>query len=157
MSDRRAVLRPAEPSDGRAIAEIYLESFRATLPHIRLVHSDDDVREHFATTVTNDLVTCVACEDATVVGFTALTDDDHVDHLYLRPACTGRGIGAQLLAWAKQQRPSGLQLFAFQANTGACRFYERHGFAVVDLDDGARNEEGEPDVLYRWRPPTGPP
>jgi ribosomal protein S18 acetylase RimI-like enzyme len=42
-------------------------------------------------------------------------------------------------------------LCAFQANTGACRFYERHGFTVIDVDDeGARNEEREPDVYYGW-------
>jgi ribosomal protein S18 acetylase RimI-like enzyme len=152
VSDRRAVLRPAEPEDGPVIADIYLRSFRATLPDIRLTHGDADVRDHFATVVTNDLVTWVACEGDAVVGFIALTDDDHVGHLYLRPGHTGRGIGAELLARAKELRPSGLWLYVFQANTGARRFYERHGFTVVDLDDGARNDEGEPDVLYLWRP-----
>ena len=56
---------------------------------------------------------------------------------------------------AKALRPGGLELYTFQVNTGARRFYERHGFRVVDLDDGARNEEGQPDVRYRWLP-VGP-
>lgn len=155
------VLRRARPTDGERIAEIYLRSFRATLPHITLIHSDDEIRLHFATVVTNDLDTWVATDPAdrdddgarsAVVGFIALGDAT-VDHLYLAPEHTGRGLGAELLALAQRERPDGLRLFAFQANTGARRFYERHGFTVVDVDDqGARNEEGEPDVLYEWRP-----
>jgi ribosomal protein S18 acetylase RimI-like enzyme len=149
------VLRRARPTDGDRIAEIYLRSFHATLPHITLIHSDDEIRHHFATVVTNDLDTWVAtdpADPAAVVGFIAL-EDATVDHLYLLPDHTGRGLGAELVALAQRERPDGLRLFAFQANTGACRFYERHGFTVVDVDDeGARNEEGEPDVRYEWRP-----
>ncbi|MFF7255401.1 hypothetical protein [Streptomyces microflavus] len=32
------------------------------------------------------------------------------------------------------------------------RVYERHGFTAVAFDDGGRNEENEPDVLYHWAP-----
>ena len=52
---------------------------------------------------------------------------------------------------AKRERPQGLQLWAFQSNTGARRFYERHGFVEVRRTDGRDNEEGAPDVLYRYR------
>jgi ribosomal protein S18 acetylase RimI-like enzyme len=45
-----------------------------------------------------------------------------------------------------------LGLYAFQVNEPACRFYERHGFEVVDRNDGSRNEEREPDIRYAWRP-----
>ncbi len=41
-------------------------------------------------------------------------------------------------------------LWVFQTNTGAIRFYERHGFELVKLTDGAENMEREPDALYRW-------
>jgi GNAT superfamily N-acetyltransferase len=146
------MLRPARPDDGPAIAAVYLRSFHATLPHIHLAHTDAEARGHFATVVTNERATWVAVEDGVVVGFVAL-NGDLVDHLYLLPEVTGRGIGAELIAWAQRERPNGLRLYAFQANTGACRFYERHGFTVIDVDDvGARNEEGEPDVYYRWAP-----
>ena len=33
-------------------------------------------------------------------------------------------------------------------NTGARRFYERHGFVEAGRTDGRGNEEGVPDVLY---------
>ena len=44
-----------------------------------------------------------------------------------------------------------MQLWAFQSNTGALRFYERHGFVAVEETDGD-NEERAPDVRMVWRP-----
>jgi ribosomal protein S18 acetylase RimI-like enzyme len=75
-------------------------------------------------------------------------DGDWVDQLYVDPELTGREIGSRLLAVAKRERPRGLRLWAFASNTGARRFYERHGFIEVDRTDGHRNEEGAPDILY---------
>ena len=48
-------------------------------------------------------------------------------------------------------QPDGLDLWAFRSNTGARRFYERHGFVAVAFTEGD-NEEGEPDVRYHWSP-----
>lgn len=61
-------------------------------------------------------------------------------------------LGDRFVALAKQRRPDGLQLWTFQVNGPARRFYERHGFAAVEETDGAGNEEREPDVRYVWRP-----
>ena len=44
-----------------------------------------------------------------------------------------------------------LSLYVFARNTSARRFYERHGFVAAEASDGARNEEGEPDVRYEWQ------
>jgi GNAT superfamily N-acetyltransferase len=147
-------LRRATIADGAAIAAVFLDSFHTTLPSITLAHTDDECREHFSGPVVTDLETWVALIDDVVVGFMAL-DPAMIDHLYLRPDCTGRGIGSQFIALAQQLRPDGLRLYTFQINTGARRFYQRHGFTVVDFNDGARNEEREPDVLYEWRSEVG--
>ena len=61
-----------------------------------------------------------------------------------------RGVGSSLLGRAKELRPQGLYLWVFQKNTGAIRFYERHGFRLVKLTDGAENMEREPDARYEW-------
>ena len=68
------------------------------------------------------------------------------------PERTGRGIGTQLLARAKERRPKGFFLWTFQQNEGARRFYERHGLQPIEYGDGSGNEEGVPDVRYEWRP-----
>ena len=61
-------------------------------------------------------------------------------------------VTQELMALAKERRPDGLELYTFQINERARRFYEHHGFVVAALGDGTGNEEGQPDVLYRWRP-----
>ena len=75
-----------------------------------------------------------------------------VEHLYVRPDAQRVGIGAALLEAAKARRPAGLRLWVFQRNHGARAFYARHGFAEMELTDGADNEEREPDVLLAWAP-----
>jgi GNAT superfamily N-acetyltransferase len=90
-----------------------------------------------------------------VVGFVGLREDE-VSHLYVEPGQQGRGIGTGLLDHAKSLRPDRLELWVFQKNDGARRFYERHGFRLVRLTDGADNMEKEPDALYEWRPSPVP-
>ncbi|MBZ9867930.1 GNAT family N-acetyltransferase [Mesorhizobium sp. CA15] len=81
-----------------------------------------------------------------IVGFIA-AQDEWVEQLYLDPAWTGQGIGSRLLAQATAGM-SLVKLHCFQANTGARRFYERHGFRAEAFGDGSTNEEGLPDILY---------
>ena len=76
--------------------------------------------------------------------------DDWVDQLYVAPEWTGNGLGSRLIEVAKRRRPGGLQLWTFQSNLGAQRFYERHGFSDAERTDGSGNEEGEPDVRFVW-------
>jgi ribosomal protein S18 acetylase RimI-like enzyme len=94
--------------------------------------------------------TWVARLDGHVVGFLTLIGDD-LDQLYLRPGHYRRGIGSLLLTKAKERSPGRLHLFTSQRNERARAFYEAHGFLIVNLSDGSRNEEGELDVLYEWR------
>jgi len=89
--------------------------------------------------------------DERVVALMALTAD-MLDQLYVAPGWTRRGIGSRLVSLAKVRRPGGLDLYTFQVNTEARRFYERHGFTEVASGDGSGNEEGQPDVRYAWRP-----
>jgi GNAT superfamily N-acetyltransferase len=144
-------LRRAGPDDTSSIAEVYLASFRATYD-FTFVHTDDQVRRWLGDVVLpTEEVWVAAGPDGEVVAMMALTSD-MVDQLYVAPDWTGRGIGGRLLALAKAQRPTGLDLYTFLANAGAQRFYERNGFVEVCRGDGSGNEEGQPDVRYAWRP-----
>jgi putative acetyltransferase len=86
-----------------------------------------------------------------MIGFIAFREG-WIDQLYVLPARQNRGAGRSLLQVAKAASPE-LMLWTFQRNLAARRFYERHGFVPVSETDGSRNEEREPDVLYRWRGP----
>jgi GNAT superfamily N-acetyltransferase len=84
-----------------------------------------------------------------IVGFIAVSGE-WVEQLYLDPAWTGQGIGGRLLMEATAALPV-VKLHCFQSNTGARRFYERHGFRAEAFGDGTTNEEGLPDILYARR------
>ena len=151
MQEQPAIaVEPASPRDAGEIAALYLASRAAALPYLRRVHSDDEVRGWIAHIRLATGETWVAREAGRILGFLCLDGED-LDQLYLLPGEFRRGIGSLLLAKAKERSPERLHLFTFQRNTAARNFYEHHGFRLVDLDDGARNEEGEPDALYAWR------
>jgi 6-phosphogluconolactonase len=148
-------LRRAEAADADQVGDVWLAAFAATydFPHS---HTEMEVRAWLRDQIVGRQETWVAVErDGSVAGFMAL-DDHMLDQLYIRPGRTGQGLGSRFVALAKSRRADGLDLYTFQANTGARRFYERHGFRSIDFDDGARNEEHQPDVGYRWRPADSP-
>jgi putative acetyltransferase len=144
-------IRPARSADAEAIADVHLDSRREAMPWLSVLHSREDTIAYFAGHVLLHEEVLVAEVNQLVVGFIAL-EGDHVDHLYIAPAYQGRGIGDTLLAMAKEVRPDGLMLWTFQRNARARQFYEARGFVAAELTDGSRNEEREPDALYRWLP-----
>ena len=93
----------------------------------------------------------VAERDREVVGMMVL-DGDRLERLYVLPQYQGQGVGKQLLDHAKHLSPDSVELWVFQKNIQAIRFYERNGFVVDHLTDGQGNMEEEPDAFYIWRP-----
>ena len=149
-------LRAASPEDADAIADVFTASF-GTLTFLPRLHTDEETRDFIANTVLPRDEVVVAEVAGRIAGFVAIANGDLLEHLYVHPELTGRGIGSALLERAKADMPGGFRLWVFQANAGARRFYERHGLRVVRLTDGAENEEKTPDALYAWEPPeTGP-
>jgi GNAT superfamily N-acetyltransferase len=145
------VLRPARKEDAQAVAEIFLAARDEAMPYLPTLHSDDEVRGWIERVLVPGDEVWVAEEDGRVLGFAAL-HDSLLAHLYVDPSAQGAGIGGALLAKAMELRADGFQLWVFQRNEPARRFYERRGLRLVQLTDGSRNEEHEPDVLYEWRP-----
>lgn len=156
-------LRPARVADAAAICEVYLTSRKVTQPYTRLVHSDAEVLQWIGEELIPREEVSVAEVDGVIVGMMALTRDAQygwIDQLYLHPDWTGHGIGSLFVEQAKVRLGNGpgspaggaIRLFTFQENTGARRFYERHGFKAIAFGDGSGNEEGTPDVLYEWLP-----
>ncbi len=143
-------IRPVEPGDTDAVADAFIGGI-AGMTYIPVLHTEEDNREFIRDVMLPNNEVWVAEEDGRVVGFAGL-GDDLLRHLWVHPDAQNRGAGAALLDKAKERRPGGFRLWVFQKNTGARRFYERHGFTLVELTDGQRNEEKEPDALYEWRP-----
>lgn len=116
------------------------------LPSLHSVEEDEWFIENIILTET--AVTVATSENA-VVAFLALQGEE-VRLLHTHPDFIGRGAGGLLIEHAKSCGTELLELWCFQRNTSARRFYERHGFRPILFTDGGRNEEKEPDVLYRW-------
>jgi GNAT superfamily N-acetyltransferase len=145
-------IRPAREDDAAGIADVYLASFAATYEFPR-AHSDADTRHWIAEVLLTSREVWVArvAAEGPIVAMMALTDE-MVDQLYVAPGWTAHGIGSRLIGLAQSRRPNGVDLYTFQVNRGARRFYERHGFVEVSSSDGSENEERQPDVRYAWRP-----
>ena len=160
MNIGKIILRTATPADAEAVSEVYLASRKRFLPYAPLAHTDQEVRAWIAGSLIPAGGVSVAVLDGQIVGMLSLSRDETsgektaagwIDHLYLHPKAVGQGIGTQLLALAKARLGAPIRLYTFQANQGARRFYERHGFQAIDFGDGSGNEENCPDVLYEWR------
>jgi GNAT superfamily N-acetyltransferase len=146
------LVRPARADEADVVAAVFVPSFRG-LAFLPLVHTDDQIRTWIRNEMFPGHEVWIAELTQSVVGFAALAGD-FLGHLYVHPREQGRGVGTALLNVVKRERPEGFRLWVFQRNEGARRFYERHGCRLVELTDGARNEEKEPDALYEWRPAT---
>jgi putative acetyltransferase len=143
------MIRRAATDDAPAIAALFRRSF-GELAFLPTLHTPEEDQSFFGAVVEEQEV-WVWDEDGRILGFAAL-GDAMLHHLYVEPAEQARGIGAALLAQAKSRREHGFRLWTFQRNANARRFYECRGFDVVEMTDGAGNEEREPDVLYEWHP-----
>ena len=140
------------PGDGQPVREVFLAA-RSQMTYLPRIRTDEKSGEFFVRVVVEQQETWVADVQGVIAGFGALTDA-MLEHLYVHPDHQGRGIGTLLLDQGKRRRPEGFRLWLFQPNDGARRFYERHGFRLVELTDGSANQEGVPDALYEWLPDT---
>jgi len=136
--------------DVEAVAALFVETRRAMIPNLKVVHSAEQARTWMREVIFPRRSIRIAQVGDEIVGFAA-RDGAWLMQLYVKPGWTRRGIGSSLLremlADAAFVTPV-LRLYTFARNEGARRFYERHGFAPVAFGDGSSNQEGEPDVRY---------
>jgi len=142
------MLRQLELADMEAAAQVHRTAFDHALPTLAGLHTSEQDRWFFRERVFGTCQLWGAFDATVMIGMVAFRQD-WIDQLYVLPDAQGRGVGGGLLQVA-QNAFGRLQLWTFQRNAPARRFYEARGFALVSETDGARNEEREPDALYRW-------
>ena len=134
------------------IARIHLTSRSATMPYLPpQQRTHEEVTRWVRDIVLRQCRTWVAVRAGQILGYAAL-EGDLLEDLYLRPDVRRQGIGTLLLEEVRRHSPDGVSLHVFQQNTEARAFYERHGFTVLDTNDGERNMEHLPDMTLRWTP-----
>ena len=146
-------IRRLTTDDIDAVADIHHRSFGDRLPWLAGLSTRDEDRQFFRETVFPACNVWGAVENGAIIGFAALRDQ-WLDHLYVLPEYQSRGVGSVLIRHCQLQVPE-LQLWTFQQNVGARRFYEAHGFTPVNATPDAPTEDHEPDALYRWQRPPG--
>ena len=142
------VLCRAARDDAAGIAGIHMEARTAAMPWLAGVHTPEEVRHYFETVVVPNSEVWVVKTRGALAGFMSLRGN-WIDHLYMAPPAWRQGFGRLLVGKAMATRLR-LELWTFQRNEGARRFYESFGFEAVEFTDGSANEEREPDVLYVW-------
>ena len=143
-------IRRAAPGDADALGDVFVAAL-AGMTYLPKLHTEAEDRAFVRDVLVVHNEVWLAQKDERVVGFIGLRER-LVGHLWVHPEAQNQGVGTALLSFAKDRAPEGLQLWVFQKNTGARRFYERHGFELVRLTDGKDNMEKEPDAFYEWRP-----
>ena len=142
------ILRLATPEDASAIATLMRTTFRVSLPFLPDFHTAAQDLAYVSGHLIAETTVWVAEIEGLIAGYVAFRPD-WIDHLYIHPERQGQGIGPALLAKAMRDGAP-KQLWAFQQNARARRFYEARGFEAVEFTDGAGNEEKTPDVRYVW-------
>ena len=141
-------LRRATSSDADAITSVHWASFRL-LTFLPMLHTVEENRVFISNVIFEECEVTVAEDETGIVAFLALRGEE-VRLLYTRPDRIGMGAGTQLIDAAKATELGALELWCFQANERARRFYEARGFHAIRFTDGAQNEERMPDIRYRW-------
>lgn len=139
-------IRRSTAADGVAASAIFDAARSASLSFLPILHSREEDDAFFSAAMTGEAWVAVDPDDQPLA-FAAFSHG-MLDHLYVHPTAQGGGLGSALLDTVKQAHPEGFDLFVFQRNHRARRFYERRGFRPIRF--GCANEEQEPDILERW-------
>jgi GNAT superfamily N-acetyltransferase len=145
-------IRPARDDEIASLTRLFIRA-RNEMDYLPQV--PDEAAVPIAKRIREHEEVWLAEEDGNLLGFLGIEHSTNLDapvleKIYVEPTEQNRGIGTLLLEKAKGLRPQGFYLWVFQKNVGARRLYERCGFQLVELTDGADNMEREPDALYRW-------
>jgi len=142
------MLRQLKLEDMDAAARVVRTAFDQALPSLAGLHTPEEDQWFFRERVFKTCEMWGAFDGAVMTAIIAFREG-WIDQLYVLPEAQRRGVGKDLLQVA-QNVFDRLQLWTFQRNASARRFYEGRGFALIRETDGARNEEKEPDALYLW-------
>jgi ribosomal protein S18 acetylase RimI-like enzyme len=146
-------LRRMARSELDEVIDVWYRSLLGSLSYMRpeQLRSEEAHKGFFRDVVATTRDVWVAERGGRVAGVLAL-EGNEIDRLYVAPEAQGQRIGTALMAHAKSLHANGLTLVTHQRNTGARRFYERHGFRARELGTSPP-PENEPDVRYAWEGP----
>jgi ribosomal protein S18 acetylase RimI-like enzyme len=145
-------IREFQHADAADVVDVWHRSGRAVYTFLPTwqAFTLEQAQWVFENIIRPDCAIWVAALDERVVAYLAMKGT-YIDRLCVDPREWRQGWGTQLVDFAKQLSPSGLELHTHQANVAARALYERHGFRAVKFGLSPAPESA-PDVEYQWRP-----
>lgn len=151
MSGGALVLRPLRDDEGEALADLWIDSWRATFPDIDFEARRGWLATHLARLVRQGAQLVCAADGAGLRGFVTIDPaTGWLDQLCVARDAFGAGVATALLNEAKRLSPRRVGLDVAADNGRALRFYEREGFARVG--PGAPSPSGRATLVMEWRP-----
>lgn len=148
MTANNITLRRLNLQDMAQASRIHRASFDDRLPWLKGLHTPQEDQWFYENCIFPQCEVWAAFSPE-MTGIIAFKES-WIEQLYILPAFQRCGIGSILLRQAQDTFPH-LQLWTFQRNIQAQKFYGKHGFLAIGETDGSGNEEKEPDILFEWR------
>lgn len=155
------MLRPATVADAPMLARLHVQTWRETYPGLL---PDAEIASRTIETRTAQWTAQFAAGTSRIVvipdlGFAqsgpqrgdlslAPRYPDELQALYLLRAGQGRGLGQALFQAVRGEVP--FTAMVLDANTRACRFYERYGGVLLDVRDELIGQTLVRDRIYGW-------
>ncbi|MCF4980219.1 N-acetyltransferase [Pseudomonas gessardii] len=122
------MIRPLDPTDLDCVLQIWLDASLIAHDFIDAAFWQSQV-ENMRNLYIPASQTFVIERQSRVVGFYSLLDQQ-MAALFVAPDCQGQGLGKQLVAHARRQRPV-LTLAVYKNNSASYQFYLSQGFVVT--------------------------
>lgn len=145
------ILRPVAKADLDRVATIWIDGWLANGIELSVTPTYVELRERIAREIAGDWQVTVAEIDGAIAGFVAINPKtDVLEQIFVAPDFHRLGVGAALLAHARQAMPNGFTLWTHGENHGAAAFYERQGMAL--MGPGVHPKQGHPILTYGFGP-----
>ena len=150
MTAANIAIRPAREDEFDEITRVWMASWESTGLSVAGDSTFEELRARIPLEIAAGWRLFVADADGKVAALLAVRlEDHHLDQLFVSPEFQGRGLGAQLLDFARSLMPREIWLRTSTGNVKARAWYEREGFVRERVED--RPEWSLPRAYYRWR------
>jgi putative acetyltransferase len=140
-------------AETQELLAVWVASWRATYPEIAFETRCAWLIDRLAVMETQGSQTlCLWDEDDKgLLGFVTIDPaSGWLDQICVHPERFGGGVGAALLAAARERSPGLVRLDVNADNDRAIRFYEREGFKRIG--PGQLSQSGRGTLILEWRP-----
>jgi len=141
-------------AETQELLALWVESWRATYPDIAFEARCAWLLDRLATLEAQGAQTLCLWNEApqSLLGFVTIDPESGwLDQICVHPERFGGGVGAALLAAARERSPRLIRLDVNADNDRAVRFYQREGFRR--LGPGQPSQSGRETLILEWRPP----